>query len=165
MKRTATKRKPAKPKKRPANPCSWSTRCKTRPSVVVSEDERYCKTHGARIADTLAGTWVKYVRDKRCLYCGTDQDLEWAHIRSRGAHPALHWYVGPTTENPGNSTTLCRGHHFMFTNKPAAWDIFVEEHWPGLWTRLVHLEIREREMGSKMLVDGVILEFRQRLKE
>lgn len=150
-------------KKRPANPCSWSSRCYARPRVFLPDDERYCLSHAKRVADTLAGNWVKHYRDRRCRYCASERDLEWAHIRSRGAHPALHWYVGPTTEDPGNSVALCRGHHFMFTNASAKWDVFVEETWPGLWTRLVHKEIEDSRMGVKVDLADVILEFRRKI--
>jgi hypothetical protein len=163
MKRTPIQRKPAKPKKRPAMPCCWSNRCKTRPAVFVTEDSRYCKTHAAKIADAVVGTWVKYVRDLRCQSCGAEDDLEWAHIRSRGAHPSLHWYVGPSTDEPGNSLALCRGCHFNFTTKPAKWDLFVEDRYPGLWTELVHMEIANARAGVKVDLAQVIREFRERV--
>ena len=156
-------RKRAKPKRRPARPCSWSGRCNARPTVHVSDDERYCPKHSKKIADTVVGAWVKYVRDKQCVYCHTDKDLEWAHIRSRGAHPSLHWYVGPTTDEPGNSVALCRAHHFSFTRHQARWEMFVEQRWPGLYTRLIHLEIENAGKSATPDLAELIREYRERM--
>lgn len=152
-----------KAKSRPGKPCSWSLVCKNAAPVVIEEGvERYCKKHARVVADLTVGTWVKRFRDLRCRYCGTDQDLEWAHIRSRGAHPALHWYVGPEPDNPGNSTTLCRGHHFAFTNHQARWEVFVEEQWPGLYGDLIALEIELKGKAPEPDLAAIIRNFRGR---
>lgn len=172
LKRSAITRKPPKPKKRPANPCAWSSRCKARPRIEVTAEERYCLSHGCKVADIAVGSWVKHVRDRVCLFCGTDRDLEWAHIRSRGAHRSLRWHVGlsrytgsSTWTDPGNSIALCRGHHFMFTRAPARWDKWVEMNWPGLYTRLVHLEIENEGKRVEPDIGQIIREFRARLAE
>ncbi len=153
-------RKKAKPKKRPANPCSWSSRCKRPAPVVVTETERYCKTHAKLTADTLVGTYVKHVRDLECVSCGTTENLQWAHIRSRGA-TTIRWFVGPPA--PGNSVALCAREHQFYTLKPAEWDKYVEKNWPGLWTQLVHLEIELLRQGNTVDVAEVIRDFRERI--
>ena len=162
QRKTPIARKRAAPRRRPAARCAWSNRCKRRPSIVIDENERLCTVHSKIVADKVVGDWVKHVRDERCLYCGTDQDLEWAHIRSRGAHPALHWHVGPTVDEPGNTTTLCRGHHFMFTKAPARWEVFVEQTWPGLYGQLISAELTHMELGTRVDIAEVIRTYRSK---
>lgn len=161
-KKPMVRKSTAATKRKRVQRCSWG-RCKgQRTPVVLSPEERYCKTHALVVADTLVGTWVKYVRDKQCVKCGTGEDLEWAHIHSRGMR-YIRWTVGPSTEHPGNSVALCRKDHFVFTKQPAQWNVFLEQRWPGLWTMLVHQEIAGEIRGDGVDVAAVIIDFRKRL--
>lgn len=155
VKRSPMPRRRATPRRRkPARRCSWSNRCPTRQlRVRVSDEEWYYIKHGRIVADKLVGDFVK-ARYRRCLECGTTEDLEWAHLHSRG----MRWIQ----YDPENSVALCRGHHFRFTNDSAAWSVWVEVRFPGLWTTLLHREIAGLRSGASVDVAEVIRNFRGR---
>lgn len=145
-------RKRATARRRPAIRCSWSNRCKRRPSINVDPGERYCKTHAKWLADTLVGNFVKERDNWRCVHCGSSDSPQWAHVISRGA-PYIRY-------DPENSFCLAVSCHQNFTLKPAAWNVWVELNYPGLWTRLVHREIEGERRGGSVDVAGIIEAFR-----
>lgn len=72
-------------------------------------------------------------RDGRCLAAGAyglscSGVLQCAHIFGRG-ELAIR-----TLED--NAVTLCQGHHRFFTGRPAAWEVWVRDVFPGRWERL-----------------------------
>lgn len=73
-------------------------------------DYRYCPKH---YADRLMADAVKR-EEMCCRYCGTQRDLEWAHVLSR-RYLAVRW-------DRRNSMALCRTHHYMFTVNPLKWE-------------------------------------------
>lgn len=166
-------------RKRPAVRCSWSNRCKRRPTVfvdvsveesvvetplrsigailhspvsTVTAAERYCKTHATIVADTLVGNFVKARDGWACVHCGRTDSPQWAHIISRGARYIRY--------NPENSVCLAAACHQMFTLKPAAWAVFVEDRWPGRWTRLIHDEIDGERNGGHVDIAAIIEVYR-----
>jgi 5-methylcytosine-specific restriction endonuclease McrA len=165
VKRTELKRKTplrskAKKPKRIVRKCAWSNRCKAASvPVVVSPEERYCRTHGTKKADILVGTYVKQ-RDRICQSCGNPgttglDGLEWAHIMSRGAR-YIRWDLL-------NSTTLCRGCHFRFTRQPAAWAVWVEDRWPGRLSQLAQMEGAAERAGGHVDTAEIIRTYRARV--
>lgn len=152
LKRKTPLRSKRPTKRRSTGPrCTWSNRCKRRVSVVLTNDERYCNTHALVRADQAVGAFVK-ARDGRCLACGTKNDLEWAHIISRGAR-YIRW-------DPENSVALCRGCHFRFTRAPARWAVWVEEFEAGLLSKLAQREAAGQRSGESIDVADVIVRFR-----
>ncbi len=156
MKRTAIQRKPAKPRKRPAQPCSWSTRCKRRAPVVIDEDTRYCKTHAMLTADRYVGLAVKERDDWTCQACSASahtDTIQWAHVISRGARFIRY--------ELDNSMALCSACHYRFTLKPASWSVFLAETRPGLHDRLALLEAQRQRQGASVDIAEIIREYRE----
>lgn len=150
--RTPMRAQRPKPRRRPALRCAGWNACKARIAVWISEAEGYCKTHAMRLADKLVGTFIK-TRDRACLHCGKRDDLEWAHIRSRGMKFIRY--------DLDNSVALCRGHHFYFTRNPGAWDLWVEERWPGKLSELTQREAAAQRAGGHVDLAAVIANYRQ----
>lgn len=100
------KRTRAKPRPRGTG-CQLGRRC-----IAVGEyrDKRVCAKHWA---DWLMADRVK-TTERCCRYCGSGQDLQWAHVLSR-RYRAVRW-------DRDNSMALCRPHHMMFTTNPARWE-------------------------------------------
>lgn len=160
MKRSPIVRKKTKPRKRPANPCSWSNRCRTRPSVTVDEETRYCKTHAKRVADQYVGLFVKE-RDNwtcqvpHCRRTAHTAQIQWAHIISRGA-PYIRY-------DPENAIALCAGSHQAFTLAPARWDIFLARNYPGLRDRLALREAEGEASGASVDLGAIIRDYRAKV--
>ncbi len=112
MKRTGIKRKRAKPRQR-GTACAGGKRCVaeyTWVHPVTDTRYRFCAKH---YADALMGYAVKH-EEMCCRFCGTQYDLEWAHVMSR-RYLAVRW-------DRANSMALCRTHHYMFTTHPLKWE-------------------------------------------
>ncbi len=96
--------------------------------------------------DKLAGELVR-ARGK-CERCGSNQNLQWAHIVTRSAK-RIKWDLD-------NAMCLCKGCHYLFTVKSWGWPVFVDEkfgegHYMSLHRRandfsykVDHKEILER---------------------
>jgi hypothetical protein len=158
--KTALKAKSGKTRKRPTKPCSWSNRCYRRPSVIVSEDERYCKTHAKDVADRYVGLFVKE-RDRwtcqnhQCQATHHTAQIQWAHIISRGA-PYIRY-------DPENSIALCARCHQAFTVAPARWDIFLARRYPGLRDKLALLEATHEASGHSVDLAEIITYYRAKV--
>jgi len=124
--------------------------------VIVSVDERYCRTHGTRIADNLVGAFVKARDDYRCRACGRrdPQRVQWAHLISRGAR-YIRW-------DPANAVTLCPPCHVGFTRAPSSWSVWLAEHFPGEHDRLSLLEAEGQRSSAGVDTAEVIRTFRSR---
>jgi len=86
----------------------------------------------------------KVVRSEgKCLACGymtefqkvwaCSERMECAHIISRGHLKIRH--------HPSNLTCLCNIHHRYFTKRPAEWEAFIEEKFPGRLDWLLKLRM------------------------
>lgn len=151
MKRSIASRKTKTTKPPSACTMGRSTH-RTHAKYVVGPDERLCVTHAKRIADKLVGDYVKN-RDGVCQNCGTDRNLQWAHIVSRGA-PYIRWDLH-------NAMALCSRCHTNFTIKNHLWIIFLEERSPGLLARLARTEAECEKIGSGIDVAEIIRTFRK----
>lgn len=163
MKRTELRRSTplrstvAKPRRKPAVTCDWSARCHRRPSVIVSEDERLCKTHATAVADRLVGDAVR-ARDGRCMLRAASPELPcfgeqlfWCHLIPKGAHPAIRW-------EPLNTVAGCRDHHMAFDRSEVFRDLWRDEHLGAE----VNAELKRRSVtGSRPDVAEVIRRYRQ----
>lgn len=67
--------------------------------------------------DKLAGDLVR--GRGKCERCGRTDRLQWAHIVSRRAK-RIRWDLD-------NAFCLCQNCHFMFTNNPEKWPLFVDQ--------------------------------------
>ena len=151
MKRPLPRKRPT-PRKRPAARCAWSNRCKRRPSIVIDENERLCRTHATWTADKLVGDYVK-ARDRyRCWNCGETENLQWAHILSRGAR-YVRW-------DPRNAVTLDSKCHQHFTLKPAVWAVWLEDRLAGVYTTMVREEAAGQRSGHSVDIAEVIRTYR-----
>lgn len=56
-------------------------------------------------------------RDQHCQVCGTDRNLQCAHIVSR-RYMGVRW-------DPANAVALCRGCHLKYTVRPLEWEAWV----------------------------------------
>lgn len=140
--------------------CSWSNRCAVKYSPIrVSEDERYCRKHGRRVADKWVGIWVK-LRDEECAACAKTTELQWAHIHTRDKN-GIRWMTEPF---PGNSVALCRGCHFAYTKNPRNWEAFVDRRWPGWYSELSRIQAEHEHRGDKINVAGIILRYRSEVE-
>ena len=157
QRKTSMKAKGSKPKKRPANPCSWSNRCKTRPTTFVSDEERYCKTHAKEVADRWVGLAVKERDHWTCQSCSRTAhvvEIQYAHVISRGAR-----YIQFELEN---AMALCKDCHYRYTLKPAQWSVFLAETRPGLHDRMALLEAERQRRGGHVDLAELIREYRAR---
>jgi hypothetical protein len=107
--------------------------------------------YAARVADRLAREHV-FARDHyRCLVCGTDKNLEWAHIITRNSR-YLRWETS-------NAVTLCRKDHAYFTEHPAAFKAWIgatfgPRHWDGLLRRQAEAERRGDSVDIQAVIRG-----------
>ena len=107
--RSPLKRTRRKPK---MNACQ-EPRCRKDRYLLIDGKHR-CPTHAA---DRLVGNWVK-ARDRKCLRCGAEGPLDWAHVISR-SYKAIRWSVAEApSAHWNNSIALCRRCHFWQTNNP-----------------------------------------------
>ena len=83
-------------------------------------------------ADLIFSKYIRQ-RDGRCQKCGTDQNLQCAHIISRGYKQIRH--------NLFNAIALCRGCHLYFTHHPIEFKQFIEKKNVGLWEMLEEMAI------------------------
>ena len=120
MKRSAVKRKPKK-RRAAGTACQVGKRClaigtykQLRPDGEVRV-WRLCALH---MADMMMGDSVKR-EEMCCRYCGTQHDLQWAHVWRR-SYRAIRW-------DRANSMALCATHHMMFTENPAKWETWCRE--------------------------------------
>lgn len=97
----------AKPRRLPLFSCSRQ-RCTNPPRFFG-----WCSKHAKLEADKLFSKLIR-TRDRYCQMCGTDYDLDCAHIFSRG-YFSTRW-------DPANAVALCSGHHKEFTHRPIEWD-------------------------------------------
>lgn len=72
-------------------------------------------------------------RDGRCMAAGAHDIeckgyLQCCHIFTRGE------LVIRTLED--NAVTMCSAHHYFFTPRHAAWEVFIRREFPGRWDRL-----------------------------
>lgn len=75
----------------------------------------------------------------RCLKCGTTNNLQCAHIVSRG-YKSVRW-------DEDNAVPLCRADHVLFTHRPIEWEAQV-----GAWfgpQRLIDLKRRALVLWNK----------------
>lgn len=61
--------------------------------------------------------------------------LEWCHLASRGMGGGSRLKY-----HPENSVSMCGNHHIFFTAHPLTFTEFIEEMYPGRWTKLAELE-------------------------
>ena len=111
-KRKTLTRKRAKPRAK-GTACVGGKRCIAAYTWVdpySDREYRYCAKH---YADRLMAHAVKN-EERCCRYCGSQVDLEWAHVLSR-RYMAVRW-------DRANSMALCRTHHYMFTVNPLRWE-------------------------------------------
>jgi hypothetical protein len=61
--------------------------------------------------------------------------LESCHLRAKGmgGKSRLRFH-------PDNLIAMCGAHHIYFTNQPLTFIEFIEEIWPGRWSKLAELE-------------------------
>jgi hypothetical protein len=147
-------------RKRPARPCSWSSRCYTRPTVRLNDDERYCKSDARKVADRYVGLFVKERDRWTCQSCSKrveGKDAQYAHVISRGARYVQY--------EPDNAFCLCAGCHFHFTNQPHAWSVWLAVNHPGLHDRMSLLEADGQRSGGSVDLAEVILHFRAAMAE
>lgn len=93
-----------------------------------------------RLKKLLDTEFSLLVRSKgRCERCATTQNLQCAHIMSKGGHPALRWDIL-------NCLCLCYRCHMHFAHKdPIAFTWWVQETFPERWeyihaTRYVNVQ-------------------------
>jgi hypothetical protein len=55
-----------------------------------------------------------FERDRRCVACGAESGLQWAHILSR-RYLQVRW-------DPRNSVVLCVRCHVYYTHRPLEWE-------------------------------------------
>lgn len=127
QRRTPLAKKRAKPRRKPAARCDYSTRCKRRPSVVISADERMCSTHATWTADKLVGDFVRR-RDGRCMLvdfnanpCYEPATLYWAHLIPKGRYPQGRYIAT-------NAVAACLRHHESFDHSPLEKDEWIVAH-------------------------------------
>lgn len=149
---TETKRK----RKRYTPPCSWSSRSiYCRPTVRVTDDEHYCKTHAKLVADKYVGLFVKERDRWTCQNCRSrveGQNAQYAHVISRGARYIQY--------EPDNAFCLCAGCHYHYTNKPSDWSVWLAINHPGLHDRMSLLEAAGQATGYSVDLGEVIRHFR-----
>lgn len=88
----------------------------------------------------------------RCENCGTRDNLQWCHIKSR-RYLSIRW-------NINNSLCLCSGCHRWFSDHPDLFTKWIDKNWPG---RLDELN-REFQKIFKMTLDDRLL-IEQKLKD
>lgn len=109
---TGLTRKRRKPRPRGTG-CQLGKRCLAvgeYRSPTWEQPKRLCAKH---MADVMMADFVKN-EEGCCRYCGSRQDLQWAHVWRR-SYRAIRW-------ERDNSMALCRTHHMMFTENPAKWE-------------------------------------------
>jgi len=105
--------------------------------------------------DKLASEVVKK-RDKACLRCFKETDLQCAHIISR-SHFNTRWDMD-------NLLTLCRGCHYTFAHKePLEFAEFVKEKLGD--KKYQHLRMRGQMVGVKPDYSAIELYLNQKEKE
>jgi hypothetical protein len=153
LKRSPIKRKSAKRKTTPKL-CDWSNRCKRRAPVIVSETERYCRSHAREMADRAAREFVLKRDWWTCQNCSSGAPgLQWAHVISRGARYIRH--------EPNNAMALCGKCHLNFTLKPALWSVWLATNRPGLHDRMALLEAAGQRSGHTIDLAQVIRDYRE----
>jgi len=75
-----------------------------------------------RPPDRLFSQYIRQ-RDEHCLNCGTNRNLQCAHILGR-RFSAIRC-------DPDNAVTLCLECHHFFDSNPKAWRVWVDERYPG----------------------------------
>jgi hypothetical protein len=65
------------------------------------------------MADLMMGDAVK-AEEGRCRKCGSQRDLQWAHVIRR-SYLAVRW-------DRANSMALCAADHLYFTHRPLEWE-------------------------------------------
>lgn len=84
------------------------------------EVERYCRGHGAKVADAEVKIFVLARDGYRCQLGSVNgkpcsgPDLWACHLLRKGTYPATRF-------TPGNVVTGCSGHHLFFDNHQAEW--------------------------------------------
>lgn len=92
------------------------SRCTKTATVIVSEDERYCKGHATETADRLVGDRVKARDGHTCvLYDFNSRPcmgvLSAAHLVPKGRY-------GPARFIEANIISACASHHMAFDQSP-----------------------------------------------
>lgn len=78
-----------------------------------------------------------FARDRhRCLHCGKQSNLQWAHVISR-RYRSVRW-------DPANSMTLCAGCHLWWHHQPVAAVLW----WVGKFGQDAHDMLRLRLQHS-----------------
>lgn len=97
-------------------------------------------------ADQLFSLYIRG-RDKACIRCATTEDLQCAHIITRGYH-AVRW-------DEDNAIALCRSDHVFFTHRPLEWENFIDNRFPGRRD-----ELRKKALTyEKQDLDAIIKRF------
>lgn len=103
-----------------------------------------------KIADDLFSKYIR-ARDGRCQKCGTDQNLQCAHIFSRG--------YGQIRYDLQNAVALCRGCHRFFTDRPIEWEFFIKEK-IGV-PMYENLKVKALKHDKKIDYDEIITELKE----
>lgn len=111
-----------------------------------------------RLADKLAREHVLARDRNRCVRCGSEDELEWAHIITRGmggGNRYIRW-------EPDNAVTLCHRCHHWLTHDPLKFRKFIAATYgPDRWDELKLMQaVRERQ-GHSVDVEAVIRGFRE----
>lgn len=155
LRRTPLARKRATPRRRPSVTCSWTIElCHAiYTPIVISETERYCRSHGERVADVVFSMWVRE-RDGECVRCRGHAD-DAAHVIVRSNHYARY--------DPEGAVALCRKDHAWFTDHEHDWRRFLDTFYPGVRMRMLHKELAGERARASVDVAAVIVEYRRRL--
>jgi 5-methylcytosine-specific restriction endonuclease McrA len=80
----------------------------------------------------------------KCVRCGTDRGIQWAHVFSRG-DKRIRW-------NSDNALTLCGGCHMFWWHKhPAESGPWFAETFPDRYSRLLELRRTAPKLTAKDL--------------
>lgn len=86
--------------------------------VAIPKPKKPTATALSKKLDKIVG---QIIRSKgRCERCGSTEMLQWCHIITRGAK-SIRWDLD-------NAFCLCHKCHYMFTNNPEKWPVFVDDH-------------------------------------
>lgn len=139
--------------------CSGSPRCRKRPEIRLSEDERLCKGHARDLADKLVGDFVKARDGYRCQLRGfnakpcwpNEEAVYWCHLIPKGRYGATRWV-------PLNAVAGCAGHHKAFDESPLEKDLWIEQRIGAEAFEELRLLAR---MGGGPSAAEIILRYRQ----